>query len=97
MRALVSCLALLHYYQVTALRPEQWANLRNVNFQDITFKAMNAATLSEKIRYASNRYLIQYTSLSLSFIKNGDSKLPLVVGPIAKILFRRSLIGEFCI
>lgn len=88
LRALVSCLALLHYHAVEALYPAQWDELRtNIArfFQRISYQA--PSTLQETIQYAPNVYLIQLVSQYLSFIRRGDSVLPSVVGPIVKIFF----------
>ena len=88
LRALVSCLALLHYHAVEALYPAHLDELRtNIArfFQQISFQA--PSTLQETIRYAPNVYLIQLVSQYLSFIRRGDSVLPSVVGPIVQIFF----------
>lgn len=92
LRALVSCLALLHYHAVEALYPAQWDKLRtNIAsfFQQISYQvpSPSKSTLPETIRYAPNIYLIQLVSQYLSFIRRGDSVLPSVVGPIVKIFF----------
>ena len=88
LRALVSCLVLLHYHAVEALYPAKWDELRtNIArlFQQISYQARSA--LQETIRYAPNVYLVQLVSQYLSFIRRGDSVLPSVVGPIVKIFF----------
>ena len=93
-RTFLACLSLLHYYRVTALLPEHWGKLSRADFQQISFQARPDRTLWEKVRYAPNPYLSQLALLSLSYIQNGSSKLPLVIGPIAKIFFGSvSLVG----
>lgn len=100
LRALVSCLALLHYHEVEALYPIQWDELRtNIcsYFGQVAFQQKSISTLSQAIRYAPNVYLVQLVSQYLSFIRRGDSKLPSVVGPIVKIFFGCvSLVGYPC-
>ena len=87
LQALVSCLSLLHYHQVAALRFEQWDKLRHSDFRRIMFQLRSESSLPNRIRHASNPYLLQLASQYLSFIDRGDSKLPLIVGPIVKIFF----------
>ncbi len=100
LRALVSCLALLHYHEVEALYPVQWDELRaNIcsYFRQITFQQNSTSILSQEIRYAPNVYLVQLVSQYLSFIRRGDSKLPSVVGPIVKIFFGCvAMVGYLC-
>jgi len=88
LRALVSCLALLHYHGVNALYPEQWDRLRRTDISEkLAFQLRSNSKLSERIRYAPNVYLVQLTSRYLSFMRRGDSNLPSVVGPIAKMFW----------
>lgn len=99
LRALISCLALLHYHEVEALYPASWDKLStNISdlFRQIAFQPRSELTLAEEVRYASNVYLVQLVSQYLSFIRRGDSKLPSVVGPIIKIFFGGiALVGHF--
>lgn len=100
LRALVSCLALLHYHEVEALYPLQWDELRAnicLYFRQVAFQRQSISTLPEAIRYAPNVYLVQLVSQYMSFIRRGDSKLPSVVGPIVKIFFGCvALVGYLC-
>ena len=91
LRALVSCLALLHYHAVEALYPAVCDELRtNIAkfFQQISFQVPTAeSTIPNLMRYSQNFYLIRLVSQYFSFIRRGDSVLPSVVGPIVKIFF----------
>lgn len=87
LRALISCLALLHYHRVQALYPEQWDKLKRTDLQRIAFQIQSDSALTERIRYAPNVYLLQLASQYLSFLRRGDSNLPFVVGPIVKIFW----------
>ena len=88
LRALVSCLALLHYHGVEALYPEQWDKLKNTHIsREGPFQLQSGSTLWDKIRHAPNVYLGQLASQYLSFIGRGNSNLPEIVGPITRILW----------
>lgn len=100
-RALISCLALLHYHKVEALHPQQWDRIHtNITelFRTVSFQRGEGMTPTEGIRYAPNVYLVQLVSVYLSFVRRGDSALPSVVGPICKIFFGSlGVVGCFCI
>ena len=87
LRALVSCLSLLHYSRVQALHQEQWDTLKRTKLQDIAFQLQPDSILSQEIRHAGNAFLLRLASQYLSFIQRGDSNLPLVVGPILNIFW----------
>ena len=91
LRALISSLALLHHLGVTTLAKETLDKLKTDNiparFQTIAFQSKSKSTLTERIRYAPNVYLIQLVSQYLSFIRRGDSSLPSIVGPAIKLVF----------
>ena len=88
LRTWISSIALLHYLQVSALYPEQWDRLKHTDLlQRIAFQLLPDSTLSEKIRWAGNVYMLQLASHYLSFIRRGDSILPYIVGPIARIFW----------
>ncbi|KAL6718444.1 hypothetical protein ACLMJK_004534 [Lecanora helva] len=85
LRALIAALALLDYFQVKALYPAQWDKLKNTDLQKIAFQLKHDSSLVERIRFTGNVYLLQLFSLYLSFIRRGDSALPSVIGPIARM------------
>ena len=87
LRTLIASLALLYYLKVKALYPGQWDKVKRTDLQRIAFQLQPDSTLSERIRHADNRYLLQLASQYLDFFRRGDSNLPYVVGPIAKIFF----------
>lgn len=91
LRALVSSLALLQSLGVTTLATETWDKLKAENiparFGTITFQSNSISTLTERIRYTPNGYLIQLASQYLSFFRRGDSNLPSIIGPAIRLVF----------
>ena len=89
-RALIASLALLHRSGVTALDQAPWERLRlelAARYQSIPYQAPSNTTIAEKMLHTPSVYLIQLASQYMSFIRRGDSILPLIAGPAFKILF----------
>ena len=89
-RALIASLALLHHSGVTALDQAPWERLRLelvARYQSIPYQAPSHTTIAEKMLHTPSVYLIQLASQYMSFVRRGDSMLPLIAGPAFKILF----------
>lgn len=98
LRALISSLALLQRKGVHTLDPDVYDKLRLKNisarFQKIAFQLQRSSTLADRIRYATNVYLVQLASQYVSFINRGDSPWPSIFGPTVDIFFSAlSLVG----
>ena len=91
LRALICSLALLQHSGVHTLDPEVHDRLKLMNisarFQKIAFQINRNSALSDKIRAASNMYLIQLASQYVSFINRGDSPWPSIFRPTVDIFF----------
>ena len=91
LRALVSSLALLQHSGVHTLDPDVHERLRIKNisarFQKIAFQINHSSALADRIRAASNMYLVQLASQYVSFMNRGDSPWPSIFGPTMDIIF----------
>ncbi len=89
-RALIASLALLHHSGVAALDQAPWDKLKlelAARFRSLAYQMKPDTTLADGMRHAANLYLVQVASQYLSFIRRGDSALPLIVGPAFKVFF----------
>ena len=87
-RTLIASLALLHHSGVAALDQEPWDKLKDelaARFQSVSYQIRS--TLEEKIAHTPSVYLIRLASQYMSFIRRGDSVVPLIAGPAIKIFF----------
>ena len=91
LRALISSLALLQHSGVHTLDADVYERLRLKNisarYQKIAFQINRSSALADRIRGASNMYLVQLASQYVSFINRGDSPWPSIFGPTMDIFF----------
>lgn len=89
-RALIASFALLHHLGVAALDQTPFNKLKDAlsaRFGPIAYQNKPDTTLSESMIHTTNLYLIQLASQYMSFIRRGDSVVPLIAGPAIKIFF----------
>ena len=90
LRALIASLALLQHSGVVTLDQAPWEKLKEgltAQFQRISYQISSRTALADKMLDTPSIYLIQLASLYMSFIRRGESVVPLVAGPLVKILF----------
>ena len=101
LRALIASLALLQHSGVATLDQAPWGKLKDelaAQFQRISYQTSSRTALADKMLYTPSIYLIQLASLYMSFIRRGESVVPLVAGPLVKILFATiSIVSQYSI